>query len=95
MEWLFRLFITDKNGGMCWNRSMLMAIIGEKQEIHSLSLYNLVCSICNDETFRKYEGYLSKFETKDYFESISNEMIDGNLFLKDAYEWLKEKHINP
>lgn len=95
MEWLFRLFITDKNGGMCWNRSMLMAIIGEKQEIHSLSLYNLVCSICNDETFKKYEGYLSKFETKDYFESISNEMIDGNLFLKDAYEWLKEKHINP
>ena len=95
MEWLFRLFITDKNGGMYWNRSMLMAIIGEKQEIHSLSLYNLVCSICNDETFKKYEGYLSKFETKDYFESISNEMIDGNLFLKDAYEWLKEKHINP
>lgn len=96
MEWLFRLFYLSENkDGLCWDSAMVMAVLGESREIHSLSLYNSVKNLCDDEAFEKYKEYLRKFETKDYFESIPNEMIDGNLFLKDAYEWLKEKHINP
>lgn len=94
-EWLFRLFILNGEGGMLWNNQMFMALFGENNNSNSLPLYNLAYKICNDETFEKYKDSIWYFETDSHVDSIPNKTIDSNLFLKDAYEWLKEQHINP
>ena len=93
-EWLFRLFILNGEGGMLWNNQMFMALFGENQNSNSLPLYNLANKICNDETFEKYRDSIWYFETDSHVDSIPNTTIDSNLFLKDAYEWLKERQIN-
>ena len=93
-EWLFRLFALNGNDGMLWDKRMSMALFGDNPN-NNLPLYNLANKICNDETFEKYNDCIWNFEANNNIELISNKMIDNNLFLKDAYEWLKEKHINP
>lgn len=94
-EWLFRLFMLNGNDGMLWDKRMSMALFWDNPNSNSLPLYNLANKICNDETFEKYNDCIWDFETNNNVELLSNKMIDNNLFLKDAYEWLKEKQINP
>lgn len=87
LEWLFRLFkLNDNNEGMCWDLSMVLAVLGETPMFDTF--YERAEQLVGSELLQPFKEGMDYINPNNTDFSTA-EKTNNKPFSKAAYEWLK------